>query len=85
MAQCFFLLKQFDDVNIYLKVSHPPPPAAPARRRPARTRGIDEPATGRVELCWKLLTRSQSIAPYLREDDSFNYNFGIAQACAGHW
>ncbi|EKX51995.1 hypothetical protein GUITHDRAFT_157180 [Guillardia theta CCMP2712] len=45
MAQCFFLLKQFDDVNIYLK----------------------------------------SIAPYLREDDSFNYNFGIAQACAGHW
>ena len=42
MAQCFFILKQYDDVLVYLK----------------------------------------SIRPYFINDDNFNWNFGIASACA---
>jgi len=42
MAQCFYILKQFDDVLVYLR----------------------------------------SIKPYFINDDNFNWNFGIACACA---
>ncbi len=45
MASCFFLLKQFEDVNIYLN----------------------------------------SIKPYLYNDDSFNWNYGISLAATGQF
>ena len=45
MASTFFILKQFDDVLVYLK----------------------------------------SIRPYFINDDSFNWNYGIASAAAGEY
>jgi|LauGreDrversion4_1035100.scaffolds.fasta_scaffold908503_1 hypothetical protein len=65
MAQCFFLLKQFEDVNVYLKSIGP------------YLQGDDKFNYNYGIYLVQLWCLFKSISPYLQGDDKFNSNDGI--------